>query len=115
MSETIDVPPNDLGAEIMQAQLELRNIAMGQNMNSSQAGISAYVNSLLASCRLDALTELFVSPPNATWTREQALDAAILRALRYRAASMSAQIEAERSRIQVATPGSAVSKLIRPN
>lgn len=70
------------------AQNRLAKAALLQPMNPNQAAISAYINSILQTCRLDALTELWLAPPNSTWTPQEALDAAILRAVIARAEAL---------------------------
>jgi hypothetical protein len=79
--------------------MRLRDAVLKVPMTPAQAGISAYLNSILASARLDALVEFLTSPPNATWTAAQAIDAGVIRALRAKAEVFEAQV----SRIQVAS------------
>lgn len=102
-------------SQIEVAQQALADAAMGVPMNPSGAAMSAYVNGILQSARVDALVELWWAPPNATWSREEAYNAALLGALHERTKMLIAkgeelkkQIEAQRSKIEVAStmPGS---------
>lgn len=97
------------------AQERLADAAMGIPMNPQGAAMSAYVNGALQSARIDALVELWVSPPNATWSKAEAYEAALLGALSQRAEVLEAkaieakeQIEAASRKIEVASamPGS---------
>ena len=92
---------------------------MGLPMNAQGAAMSAYVNGVLQSARIDALVELWSAPPNATWSKAKAYEAALLGALgqragdlEARAAAMKEQIAANERRIELASampgPGSVV-------
>ncbi len=86
-------------SDIQTAQQRLAAAALKQpTLNPTSFGVSAYVNGILQSCRIDALVDLYLNPPNETWTRQEALDAALVRALNAKADLL----EAEASRIQVA-------------
>lgn len=80
------------------AQNRVAKAALMQPMNPNQAAISAYVNTILQSCRLDALTELWLNPPNGSWTPTEALEDAIVRALNKKAEMLESAV----SGIQVA-------------
>lgn len=79
--------------ELADAQKRLYEAAMKQpGLNQASFGISAYINSILQSARVDALIELYLNPPNGTWTAQEAVDAAILRALKAKAEQLEQQI-----------------------
>jgi hypothetical protein len=80
------------------AQQRLVKAAMQQRMDPIQAGLSAYINSMLQSVRLSALIEVYLAPQNATWTAQEALDAAILRNL----TQLATDLENRASAIHVA-------------
>lgn len=97
------------------AQKRLADAALGVPMNPQSASIAAYVNGILQSARVDALVELHITPPNASWSREEAYEATLLRALTDRALTLELkaeevkrQIAENEKRIEVATtmPGS---------
>ena len=89
--------------EIHAAQVRLKDAALAQPMSPQGASISAYLNTILVSCRIDALIDLWLHPPNASWTKEEALDAAMLKALTSRAEALESAAAAARSAIQVAS------------
>lgn len=89
------------------AQQRLAKACTAMPMNPVGAAISAYVNSTLASARLDALSELFVNPPNATWDRQEALDAALARHLNRRAEQLESEAAKAHSALQVASAADA--------
>lgn len=66
---------------LQNAQNRVAKAALAQPMNPHQATIGSYINGILQSARITALTELWLNPPNDTWTRQEALNAAILKAL----------------------------------
>lgn len=76
---------------LQEAQERLSKACLAQPMNPAGAAISAYVNSILCSARLDALIEVTLNPPNASWTKEEALDAAIVRHLNQKAEQLESQ------------------------
>lgn len=76
------------------AQNRVAKAALMQPMNPNQAAISAYVNTILQSCRLDALTELWLNPPNGSWTPQEALEDAIVRALNKKAEMLQSALNA---------------------
>lgn len=81
-------------SELQTAQKRLYEAAMKQpGLNQASFGISAYINGILQSARTDALTDLYLNPPNETWTKQEALDAAILRALTAKAEQLESQIQ----------------------
>lgn len=83
------------------AQKRLASAAMKQPGNNPLSfAISAYVNGLLMSCRVDALADLYLNPPNETWNKQEAFDAAVLRALTAKAD----QLEANTQTIAIASP-----------
>lgn len=120
MTEPVESP-------IQIAQKRLADAAMGVPMNAQGAAMSAYVNGVLQAARIDALQDLWMNPPNATWSKEEAYSASLLRALGERAEAleakaveMKAQLAARESKIEVASamPGSAaeaVRRLSRAN
>ena len=73
------------------AQKRLARAALAQQMNPAGAGISGYVNSLMLRAKLDALTECYINPPNATWTLKDYLEAATLRHLNQKAQELEDQ------------------------
>lgn len=80
-------------SDMAQAQKRLYEAAMKQpGLNQASFGISAYINGVLQSARVDALIELYLNPPNATWSPQEALDAALLRALNAKADQLEKQI-----------------------
>lgn len=80
-------------SDMAQAQKRLYEAAMKQpGLNQASFGISAYINGILQSARVDALIELYLNPPNATWSPQEALDAALLRALNAKADQLEKQI-----------------------
>ena len=94
---------------------------MAMPMNPQGAAMSAYVNGILQSARVDALVELWTTEPNATWSRQEAYQVALLGALRQRTEQVKAktaeamrQIEENSKRIEVASamPGS-VAEAVR--
>ena len=95
------------------AQERLAKACTAMPMNPMGAAISAYVSGALASARIDALTDLFLNPPNATWDRQEALDAAIVRHLTRRAEQLEADALKARNALQVASAADA--RLLLPN
>lgn len=95
------------------AQERLAKACTAMPMNPAGAAISAYVNGTLASARIDALTDLFVNPPNASWDRQEALDAALIRHLNRRAEQLEAEAVKARNALQVASAADA--RLLLPN
>lgn len=84
-----------------EAQRKLAKAAMKQPGNNPLSfAISAYVNGLLMSCRVDALVDLYLNPPNDTWTKQEAFDAAVLRAV----LAKTEQLEANVQSIAIASP-----------
>lgn len=85
--------------ELAEAQKSLAQAAMKQPGDPVSFGISAYVNGLLVSCRVDALVDLYLNPPTGeSCTKQEAFDAAVLRAVK----AKTEQLEANTVRIQVA-------------
>ena len=96
------------------AQQRLAQACMQLPMQPLAAGISAFVNSMILSARVDAIVELLKEPPNATWTFQDALDAALARHCNQRAEQLETQAKEAASKIQVAQ-ASQVPQLIRPS
>lgn len=67
-------------------------------MDPMQTGFAAYINGVLQSARVDALVDLYLHPPNATWTADEALQAAFIKAMN----NISDALEANNRKIQVA-------------
>lgn len=87
--------------ELELARQALANACLRQPMNPQTAGISAYVNSIMASARVTAICSFLLEPRNETWSAAEALEAAMLKALREATAAIEEQT-AKVSRIQVA-------------
>jgi hypothetical protein len=86
--------------EMQAAQERLVKAAQVQMLqgNPAQIAMSAYLNGILQSCRVDALVKLHVEPPNESWTPLEALNAAYLRAMTEKAE----MLEKANTQIQVA-------------
>lgn len=84
------------------AQQRLAHACTAMPMNPVGAAISAYVNSTLASARIDALCDLWVNPPNGSYDRQEAMDAALVRHLNRRAEQLEADAVKARNALQVA-------------
>lgn len=82
------IPETPLGA----AQKRLTEACLKQPLSPQGAAISAYINTTLLTARLDALQELWLNPPNGTWTHEEALEAAIVRRLTSKADQLEAVV-----------------------
>ena len=102
-----DKPVEDSPIQI--AQKRLADAAMGLPMNAQGAAMSAYVNGVLQSARIDALVELWSAPPNATWSKAEAYEAALLGALGQRAGDLEARAAAMKEQIAAKTSGAALS------
>lgn len=92
------------GSELTPLQLLQQRVAqaaLAQNMNPQGAALSAYVNGILQTARLNALQEILVNPPNATWSMQEAIDAAVARHLTQTAEALEAQAQ----RPRIAMPG----------
>lgn len=98
--------------ELEQARQALANACLRQPMNPQTAGISAYVNSIMTAARVSALYDYLQAAPNETWTVTEALDAAVLRALKAATAAIEEQTS-KVSRIQVAD--TVPSNLVKAN
>lgn len=92
------------------AQNRLAKACMGLGVNPASAGISGFLNSILLAARLDALAEVVLNPPNATWTLPESFEAATARHMNLKAEQLESQ--AAKPQIQVA---GADSRLGRPN
>lgn len=81
-------------SDLATVQKRLYEAAMKQpGLNQASFGISAYINGVLQSARTDALVDLYLNPPNATWSPQEAWDAALLRALTAKAEQLEANIQ----------------------
>lgn len=87
--------------ELELARQALANACLRQPMNPQTAGISAYVNSIMASARVTAICDFLLEPRNETWTAAEALERHMLNALRNATTAIEEQT-AKVSRIQVA-------------
>lgn len=85
-------------SELAEVQKALAQAAMKQPGDPLSFGISAYVNGLLVSCRVDALVDLYLNPSSESCTKQEAFDAAVIRAIK----AKTEQLEANTARIQVA-------------
>lgn len=85
------------------AQRRLAQAALTQPMNPASAAISAYVNGMLQSARVDALTDVIANPPNGSWTMQEAIDAAVIQHLTKKAE----ELEAQALRMKLAQPAPA--------
>lgn len=93
-----------------EAQRKLAKAAMKQPGNNPLSfAISAYVNGLLMSCRVDALVDLYLNPPNDTWSKQEAFDAAVLRAVFAKTEQLEANAQA------IAIPSVADRRVIASN
>lgn len=72
------------------AQQRLAQAALKQPMHPGGAAISAYLNGMLQSARIDALIEVMVDLPNGNQMQE-AIDAAIVRHLNKKADELENQ------------------------
>jgi hypothetical protein len=86
-------------AAVSDARKRLLSALKAQPMDMMQVGFAAYVNGCLQSARVDALTELYLNPPNATFTLDDALQAAFARAMN----RMAEAFEAQAPKIRVAS------------
>lgn len=87
----------------------LLNAIRMQPMDMTQCGLAAYINGVLQSARVDALTELFLAPAIPEADRKDAIETAFVKAMD----KISDVLEANAKQIMVA--GQAPGKLIRPN
>lgn len=110
MAETQQQPDS---TPLQAAQERLAKACISMPMHPMGAAISSYVSGALASARIDALTDLFLDPPNASWNRQEALDAAIVRHLNRRAEQLEADALRARNALQVASAADA--RLLLPN
>lgn len=106
MSESTSPP-----SLLEQAQQRLANAALKQPMHPAGAAISAYVNGMLQSARIDALVDVLANPPNTTWSMAEAIDAAIVRALTRKAE----ELETQALKAQLLQPAASASIIARSN
>ena len=81
-----------LETPLQAAQKRLTQACLQQPLSPQGAAISAYINTTILSARVDALQELWLNPPNGTWTPEEALEAAITRRLLTKAEQLEAAV-----------------------
>jgi hypothetical protein len=62
---------------LQSAQQRLVDLAMKQPMNGT-ALISAFVNGLLQSAKINALTDMVMDDGNATWTKQERLESLLI-------------------------------------
>lgn len=103
---------HDYATAMQAAQQRVAAACMKLPMDPAAAGISGFVNSMLAHARIDAVVELMRTPPNATWTFQDALDAAIARECHKRAEQLEEQAREATRKIQVANQ---LPDIIRPS
>jgi hypothetical protein len=96
---------------LQSAQQRLAHVCMQTFGNPQGAAISAFVNSMLLCARLDAALEVLFGPPaNASWTQQEALEAAIARHMNAKADQLDSQV----TKARIMAPGNGAA-LIRPS
>jgi hypothetical protein len=82
------------------AQARLARAATQMPMHPVAGAISAYVNSTLASARMDALTELWLTQPEGD--KQEALNAALIKHLNRRAEQLEGEATETKQRVALA-------------
>ena len=83
------------------AQQRLAKAVLSQPINNpASLAISSYVNSVLNSARMDGVIAFLTTEYNASWSKEEALDAAVLASV----LSTAEKLEENIRKIQVAGP-----------
>lgn len=77
--------------ELLSLQQELIELAKQQPYNPNGAALSAYLNSMLQSCRIDALQTLWLAPPPDDLPKQEALRSALIEALKAKIALFHGQ------------------------
>lgn len=75
MPDRIDSP------QLTAAEHRLMKALQQQPLDPVQAGVAGYLNGAVQSCRIDALEDLFLNPPDPSVPRADALEAAYLSAV----------------------------------
>lgn len=100
VSEPVNGAESSLEDRIQAAQQRLAKAVLQQPMNPQSAAISSYINTVLLSARMDGVVAFLTTDYDASWTKEEALDNAILGSLN----TVAEKLEENARRIQVSGP-----------